>query len=92
MESNLEKCNILNVGKYNPFCNYYLNSTPISRSRWERDFKVLLNFNLHPKNQCIQSKNWVNKVLSFIARGINNKSAEVILMLCLAFIKIDHAI
>lgn len=82
-----EKYIILSVDMNNSSHNYCLNNTPRSRSGCERDLGVLIITDLHPRAQCIQSRNHANKILGLISRSVGNRSAEVILKLYSALVR-----
>ena len=93
MQFNINKCNIMSVGKGNRPVDYSLNDTTLGRSYSARDLGVQVNSDLHPRGQCIVARNRANKILGFIGRSVTNRSPEVILRLYLALVRphLDYA-
>lgn len=72
----------------NPLHNYTLSGTPICRSRCERDLEILVGFDLRPRYQFIQAKNRAKRILGWISRSESNRSAEIILKLYMALVRL----
>ena len=85
MESNIDKCRIMNVGRENPQNRYNTNKITLNRSECERYLGVQFSLDLRHTKHC---------VLGFIDRSVKSKSAEVVLKLYLALVRphFDHAV
>ena len=55
---------------------------------------MLVSQDLRPREQCISARNRANRVLGFILRSLSNRSADVILRLYLALVRLhlDYAV
>ena len=91
MDFNINKCKVMNIGMKNPQNRYNINRIMLNRSECDRDLGVQISSD-RPRKQCIEASNRANR-LGFIARSIKSKSAEVILKLYLALLRLhlDYA-
>ena len=87
MDFDINKCSTLHVAKHNTGSTYTLNGVNIGKSNSERDLGVLVSQDQRPREQCISARNRANRVLGFITRSVNNRSAYVILRLFLALVR-----
>ena len=81
MNFNIDKCGVMNVGRENSHNRYNISKVTLNRSEWERALDVQVSSDLRPRKQCIEARNRGNRLLGFITRSINSRSADIILKL-----------
>ena len=81
MSFNTEKFKVLRLGRPNLDEKYKLDNTELDNSECEKDLGVLVSSDLKPSNHCINARNKANRILGFISRSVNNRTAEVFLKL-----------
>ena len=93
MQFNINKCNIMRVGKGEGTVEYSLNNIALDRIYCARDLGVQVSSDLRPRKQCIIARNKANRTLGFIRRSVTNRSPEVILKLYLSLVRphLDYA-
>ena len=93
MQFNINKCNIMRVGKGEGTVEYSLNNIALDRTYSARDLGVQVSSDLRPRKQCIIARNKANRTLGFIRRSVTNRSPEVILKLYLSLVRphLDYA-
>ena len=81
MRFNIDKCRVMHVGAKNPNYVYKLMGSELSATNQERDLGVLVDSSMKMSTQCAAAVKKANSMLGIIRKGIENKSASVILPL-----------
>ena len=81
MEYNVGKCEVIHFGRNNSKTDYYLNGKKLQQAAVQRDVGVLVQESQGVGLQVQQVIKKANRILSFIARGMEFKNSEVMLQL-----------
>lgn len=78
MEFNIQKCEVVHMGRGNKCFQYNMNGNWLDDCEIEKDLGIIIDKNLKVSKQCLEARNRANRVLGFIARNVDYKSIEVI--------------
>ena len=87
MKFNVGKCEVLHFGKKNRGMDYFLNGDKIHNAKVQRDLGVLVQDSLKVNLQVESVIKKANVMLSFISRGLEYKSRDVLLRLYKALVR-----
>ena len=82
MDLNIDKCEIIHIGRSNPQSEYYMNKDgqphKISKTSEQRDFGVILSTDMKLSKQVNTSVGRANRILGRILNGLKNHNVEII--------------
>ena len=81
MRFNVGKCKVMHIGAKNPNFKYRLTGSELSVTDQERDLGVLVDSSMKVSTQCAAAVKKANSMLGIIRKGIENKTANIILPL-----------
>ena len=81
MEYNVGKCEVIHFGRNNSKMDYNLNGKKLQHAAVQRDLGVLVQESQGVGLQVQQVIKKANRILSFIARGMEFKNSEIMLQL-----------
>ena len=87
MPFNVDKCQVLHVGRLNKNFNYHMAGSNLNTADKIKDLGVTITSNLKFTQQCINSANKANRMLGFIKRNFTYKSKDIILPLYLSLVR-----
>ena len=79
MEFNVDKCQVMHVGKRNRIHTYNMDGKALTRTEEERDIGVVVSDNLKPAAQCKKAAQTANAVLGQILRAFHYRDRFVFL-------------
>ena len=92
MEYNVAKCEVIHFGRSNSKRDYYLNDKILKHANVQRDLGVLVHETQKVGVQVQQVIKKANRVLSFIARGMEFKTREVMLQLYKVLVRATYGV
>jgi hypothetical protein len=94
MNFNVNKCNVLHVGKTNIRSTYFMSGRALTATDVQRDLGVVISDDFKFTKQCIEACKKANKVLGFIYRNFDHKSKDIILPLYKSLVRphLEYAI
>jgi len=78
---NVEKCEIMHLGRNKKQYDYTLGNTPLDTVSVEKDLGIVMSNDLKVSQQCTQAYVKANRMLGVINRTITNKSRFILLNL-----------
>ena len=81
MRFNVAKCKVMHIGTKNPKYKYKLMGSELAETDQERDLGVMIDNSLKTSAQCATAIKKANAMLGVIRKGIENKSAGIIMPL-----------
>ena len=87
MRFNKDKYKVLHLGRGNQHYGYRLGAAPLSSTEAERHLGVRIDARMNMSHQCNEAIDRSNRTLSYINRGITNRSREV--LLCVALVRLQ---
>ncbi|CAM5171781.1 unnamed protein product [Natator depressus] len=81
MKFNVDKCKVMNIGKYNPNYTYTMMGSKLAVTTQERDLGVTVDSSLKSSTQCAAAVKKAIRTLGIIKKGIDNKTENIILPL-----------
>ncbi len=87
MPFNVDKCQVLQVGKINEKFDHDMSGVKLKSVQCVKDLGVKIASNLKFSQQCIDPANKANKILGFNKRNFLFKSKDVILLLYTSLVR-----
>jgi hypothetical protein len=87
MEFNVEKCNVMHVGRNNVENEYTLNGKKINKSTKVKDLGVIFTNDLKSTKHCNETACRANKMLGFIIRSFEFKTPKILLPLFNTYVR-----
>uniref|UniRef100_A0A8C8SCV0 Reverse transcriptase domain-containing protein n=1 Tax=Pelusios castaneus TaxID=367368 RepID=A0A8C8SCV0_9SAUR len=81
MKFNVDKCKVMHIGKNNPNYTYNMMGANLATTSQEKDLGVIVDSSLKMSVQCAEAVKKANRMLGIIKKGIENKTANVLLPL-----------
>ena len=81
MQSNVEKCNAMHIGKKNIDYEYSMNGVVLEVVEAEKDLEVIISHDLKTSNRCMRAYTNANEILGMINRTIVRKHSDVLMKL-----------
>ena len=81
MGFNVAKCKVMHIGAKNPNYKYTLMGSELAETDQERDLGVVVDNSMKMSRQCVTAIKKANAMLGIIRKGIENKSASIIMPL-----------
>ncbi|CAM5105037.1 unnamed protein product [Natator depressus] len=81
MKCNVDKCNVMHIGKNNPNYTYNTMGANLATTNQEKDLGVIVESSLKTSTQCAAAVKKANGMLGIIKKGIENKTENILLPL-----------
>ena len=78
---NIRKCKVMHMGGGNQNFSYQLMGSGLSMTDQERDLGVLVDSSMKGPTQCVAAVKKANSILEIIKKGIENKTANILMSL-----------